>query len=170
VLLDTVTVSTPQTNADFTSISQAYDDLEVVVLGRGDTAANGADCDMQLGSGSVDTGSNYRSMAVRHGDGTDAFEGQDAAASMQAKTVVAGNNSDALTRGLVTWTIHDYTDTTYQTFVSHVGGALPNSANRYGCFGTGQWSTVTAVDTVRVKCDAGDWDAGTVVKLFGIVH
>jgi hypothetical protein len=71
-LISSVTVgSGGAATMSFSSIPATYTDLQLVVSARSSTGAYQTDCNIQVGNGSVDTGSNYRTRELTS-DGTTA--------------------------------------------------------------------------------------------------
>ena len=76
--LATNTLSTSATSITFSSISQSYTDLVAVFSGNITTATR-VGLNIQVGNGTVDTGSNY-SVTWMGGNGTTAVSGKDVSA------------------------------------------------------------------------------------------
>lgn len=172
VLLDTQSVSGSDATITFSSISGSYKDL--LIVGRLRSDRSGVEQDqtvMQVGNGSVDTGSNYRyTRASIDQSGTSGSEESTSATSMQL-TNVSGATADANTFSMFEAKIFDYADTSYWRVVQAWGGGIVTSVPiGTMMFGSGVWkNAVAAIDTIKVAPRAGtNFKVGSKLRLYGM--
>lgn len=156
VALATYTVSGSSTNSyTFTSIPSTYTDLRIVINSKNSTTNNVL---VQVGSGSVDTGSNY-SFTVLYGDGSSAASSR---ATSQSSMIIGTSYSGW---GMQTADIMNYTNsTTYKTAISR-----SNQAANVTSAWVNLWRSTSAIDTIKVYlASSANFDAGTTISLYGI--
>jgi hypothetical protein len=154
----TTTLSSTASSIAFSSISSAYTDLKVVLLG---TTGIAADWNLNYNG---DTATNY-AMNYITGDGS--------SLSSSRTTNVGLIN---LTRPLSTSTtipmlyqidIFNYTGSTFKTCL------FTQSSDRAGSgvvtHGTGLWRSTSAITTVTLNCPTSTFSIGTTATLYGIL-
>jgi len=147
----TTTLGSAQTDVEFTSISQSYTDLIIVISGSANPAQN---INMRVGNGSVDTGTNY-SATYLAGNGSSASSGR---FSTQSNALVGAIYSD---RGNCIVQLQNYSNTTtYKTFLSRQNSA----GNQTGAY-VALWRSTAAINTIRF---INSFDANTSLTLYGI--
>jgi hypothetical protein len=145
------TLGSPQTDVEFTSISQSYTDLIIVISGSADPAQN---VNMRVGDGSVDTGTNY-SATYLAGNGTSASSGR---FSTQSSALVGAIYTD---RGNCIVHLQNYSNTTtYKTFL----GRQNSAGVQTGAY-VALWRSTAAINTIRF---INSFDANTSLTLYGI--
>ena len=141
----------------FSSIPATYEHLQIRWNARSNsTSWHGDYLFMQMGSGSVDTTSNYAYHNVR-GYGTSKSVTKDASHTgiLFDMVVSSGGSSGppapAYGGGVID--LLDYTNTNKLTTISDVGGNPFAASTSYQgvCFGSGLWMTATAVDTILMS-------------------
>ena len=166
VLLDTGTISSSVSSVTFTSISQAYDDL-IVILDDVETAdSNDQDAAyIRLGgSGGADSGSNYEWQYTQGGDSQAAGNNWDQAQILTPFVLLGTGDTNADRRSYMEITIPAYA-AAKPTFVSFQGGRFGDT--RRSGFGVGMWYGAAAVETVDISADGGNLESGTIY-LYGI--
>ena len=156
-LIDSVTLGSSAASVTFSSISQDYGDL-VLVLNSQPTAA-ASNVKLRLNG---DTGSNYTQVRVEGGFGTassDATVGYslDFFASTSARTSTGTS--------LWNYQIMDYSATD-----KHKSILLRYNAVAYGYVGAaaGRWANTSAVTSLEVTYSGGNIEPGTTFFLYGI--
>ncbi len=158
-LIASNTIGTAAGTYTFTSIPTTFTDLIIVVNAKASTVTNTY---IQVGNGSVDTGSNYSRTQIS-GNGSAASSGRNSNQTL----FYCDNNSapDAANFNYVN-TIHlmDYSNTTTnKTFLNR-----PNNAG-YGVEAqVGLWRSTSAINTILLGVASGTWSVGTTFKLYGI--
>ena len=148
----TTTLGSAVASYTFSSISGAYTDLVLIVNGIS-TATN--NLTIQVGNGSVDTGTNY-SNTFMYGDGSSAVSGRDTG---QSKAYVG--------RVLVNPTpniicLNNYSNTTtYKTILSKGGQDIAVA-------GVNLWRSTAAINTIKVFPEVNNFSVGSVLTLYGI--
>jgi len=163
VALDKITVSGTSTNAvTFTSIPQGYTDLVLVVNGSLYGGANRTSFVVQLGNGSIDTGTNYSSTWVA-GNGTTAVSSR----YSNGSNLLTGHISEA--SGATVVQFMNYANTsTYKTVL-----ARGNSLGQVGSFDVGAfaslWRSTSAINTMKIYPNDGSYyNSGSTFSLYGI--
>jgi hypothetical protein len=136
VPIATQTISTSVAEVTFASISSAYTDL-VLVCSLIDTSNN--QIALQVGNGSIDTGSNYSNTRLT-GNGTTASSARNSAASYMYMGV-----SGTVT-GTYIFNFQNYANTTtYKTVLSRTG-----HANYETTAAVGLWRSTSAINTIKL--------------------
>lgn len=153
----TQTLSTSAASVTFSSISQSYTDLIIVVSGN--NASGGATgSSITVGNNSLDTGSNY-SMTELYGDGTSAASYRD---TNKTYLNILLSGSASITSTIIQ--CMDYSNTTTRkTFLSRSN--LPSDAIR---FAVGLWRSTSAINIINIAPYTGSWASGSTFTLYGI--
>lgn len=153
----TQTLGSAAASVTFSSISSAYTDLVLVVNGN---TSGDLDLQMQVGNGSVDTGTNY-SVTFLYGTGSAAGSGRSANQSAMGLGGIY-NSGSGIGTNLVS--IQNYSNTsTYKTVLSrsNSGGQVNARVNL--------WRSTSAINIIKVLVEsAGNLNTGTTVTLYGI--
>lgn len=163
VALDKITVSgTSTASVTFTSISQEYTDLVLVVSGSLYGGANRTSFVVQVGNGSIDTGTNYSSTWVA-GNGTTAVSSR----YSNGTNFLTGHISEAVGTTIVNFMNYANTST-YKTFI-----ARGNSMGQVGSFDVGGfaslWRSTSAINTIKIYPNDGSfYNSGSTFSLYGI--
>lgn len=152
------TLASAQNGVTFTSISQAYTDLIVVFNGSTDSTSQYF---MQLGNGSLDTGSNYSTVVLdANGSSTASASYTNDTVGVRADYYATGANNMKTT----IFQIQNYSKTTvYKTTL--VRSNLP--ATEVIAL-VGLWRSTSAVNILKVYSNGGYFNIGTCVTLYGI--
>jgi hypothetical protein len=162
----TVTVgSTAQAAIEFTSIPSTYTHLQIRLIARDDRvppSGNFNNMHLQVGNGSIDTGSNYTYHDLR-GNGTAASA--DGAGS-QTKTDYAITPSSTATSGVFgaqVWDILDYTNTNKYKTIRFLSG-VDNNGSGFIDFASSVWQSTSAITNIKFSL------SGTNVKFVQYTH
>ena len=149
-LLDSTTLASSASSVTFSSISQDFRDLVLVVAG--DQGASSPDIVLEL---NTDTNSaNYANVNMR-GDGSSTYSGS----GFRPKRIgTCANDFNFITQFL------DYSATdkhkTYLSRVNDTGSNVWAAANR--------WANTSAITEVKVVADGTTWASGISFYLYGI--
>lgn len=149
----------------FSSISGAYRDLVVVVRGRGSTAANNVNVGIEMNADT--TAANYERVRAGTVNGGSTVSGSSASDTICGTLPAASATSGCA--GSLHIEVYDYKGTTFhKQFFSNYGGRMGVALSDYatGSF-SGRWKNAAAVTQVDIKLVAGNFDAGSVVSLYG---
>jgi hypothetical protein len=151
----------PAASITFSSISSAYSDLRLVLSGTFATA--GSTAFIQLNG---DTASNYSERKLV-GNGTGATS-----TSQQSKTnLFIGDNDvggSTTIPGLMTADLLQYKNTgMFKTVLST--SAMDKNGTGAVNSRVGLWSSTAAINSIAIKNDGGNWNAGTTAELIGIL-
>jgi len=155
----TTTLGSAAATTTFSSISSAYTDLIVIINAKASTVTNTY---MQVGNGSVDTGSNYsRTGLTGNGSAASSYRG-----SSQTLFYCDNNSAPDASNFNYVNTIHlmNYSNTTtYKTFLNRANNA------GYGVEAqVGLWRSTSAINTILLGVASGTWAVGTTFTLYGI--
>jgi len=154
----TYTVPSATASYTFTSVTQSYTDLVLIMAMASGTATN---FDIQVGNGSADTGSNYSSTRM-FGNGTTASGDR----QPSNFTGVLGNvdNSTTVVSTYIVQFLNYTNATTYKQTI-----ARGNRSDAYvnGIFGT--WRSTNAINTIKIySTNSSNIPAGCIFTLYGI--
>lgn len=151
--LATITLGGPDAEVIFGSIPQRFRDLVLVIDGAGSSSGYPR---FQVNG---DTANNYSYVGmIGYSGGT--FSGATTAAFIQF------NYSEANQKASSVISFMDYSTDKHKTFLSRSLGfdaGLSTTAN------AGRWASTSAVTSIRVFRDAGNWNSGTTLNLFGVI-
>ena len=155
--ISTTTLSTATASVTFSSISGTYTDLVLVATGA---VVSGGAIELQVGNGSVDTGSNY-SRTNLYGDGSAAVSSRD---SNQTKTFVAFGSDSVSSKGLIIFNFQNYSNTTtYKSILSRwteLGVNVGTSIHL--------WRSTSAINIITITGYSSNLTSGSTFTLYGI--
>lgn len=168
VQISTTTLGSAAASHTFTSIPATYTDLVCVVNKL--TAPAAVSSYMQVGNGSVDTGTNY-SYTCLYGYGTAASTGNQGTSSIkgltQANIMIGGIQHGLSTTVPTTIIIHliNYANTgAYKAFISR---DTDRSGTGSTSFVVGSWRSNSAIDTLKIY-SSSTYASGATFTLYGI--
>jgi hypothetical protein len=150
----TTTLTSTQTEVNFTSISQGYTDLVVVCSGS-TTSANSLY--MQVGNGTIDTGANYTATRLI-GSGT--ATSTDRLNNTNNWYISTGNFTDS--NSIIQ--IQNYSNTT--TFKTAL--ARQNMPNSFVNLTVHMWRSTSAINTIKIYPASSTLTVGSTFTLYGI--
>lgn len=159
VALDTKTLGTAVPTVTFTSIPQGYTDLVLVSQFTGSAVNN--QINIQVGNGSVDTGSNY-SYTQMYGTGSAA-----ASARSTSQTSILLGYTDTATTSIdsnLIASIQNYSNTTTNKTILSRG----NSPARATAAIVGLWRSTAAINTITVSTGSSTFAVGSTFTIYGI--
>jgi hypothetical protein len=164
VLLHSVTLGSAASSIGQGSISGSYKDLVVVAHVRSTSAVTAMDTWVRVGNGSVDTGGNYGDNTTYAGDasgtvatnsGTQVYCGP-----------LAGASSTSGVFSTIWLEIFDYASTT--NYKAIMGRSINMACSvRFLAIINGAWKSTSAIDTIAVRPDSGNFDTGTRLFIYG---
>jgi len=158
--LATSTLGSATPSITFTNISQSYTDLVCVFNGSSSVISN---INIQVGNGSIDTGTNYSSTVI---------SGKSNGVAYSASSVYANNNqanidywaTGASQRRSYEINIQNYSNTTtYKSILSR--GSLPDTEVTLIC---ATWRSTSAINQVKIFSYSGNLETGSTFTLYGI--
>jgi len=164
VAIQTQVLGSNQSSVTFSSIPTTYTDL-VLVCNHGNTSA-GTVLYLQVGNGSVDTGSNYSNTNL-YGNGSSAYSNRQAENWIRLNS---GDGNDSINSGNISViNLMNYANTnTYKTFLfrdSAAGSGRGVSAE------VGLWRSTAAINTLTLTSySGGSILAGSTFTLYGIAN
>lgn len=153
VPLATQTLGSAQSSVTFSSIPQGYTDLVLVVNG---SQSNDVVSYLQVGNGSLDTGTNY-STTFMFGDGSSVTSGR---VTSDGAIYLGGMGT---TGGVSIYNLMNYSNTTTnKTVIGRMNGTNATQAR------VGLWRSTAAINILRYYVLTGTFNAGTTFSLYGI--
>jgi hypothetical protein len=162
------------TSYTFTSIPQTYTDLVLVTSYAGYYASNDrSQLGLQVGNGSVDTGTNY-SYTYMSGDGTTASSGRDGSASGITQTVLGtyplGPSSSLQQNTSIIHFMNYSNTTTFKTLLQRTENVNSSNNTPSTKAQVNLWRSTSAINTIKIKdySDLYYFHPGTNFTLYGI--
>lgn len=154
--LATTTLTTDQSEVEFTNISQSYTDLVIVKTGLQNASSN---MGLRVGSGTVDTGSNYSGTQM-YGNGTSALSDRN---SSQDQFFINFSNSN--TNSVVSIIqIMDYSNaTTNKTLI-----VRNSDASFYVSAYVFLWRSTAAINRLLFRNFTNGLKSGSTFTLYGV--
>jgi hypothetical protein len=131
---------------EFTSIPSTYKHLQVRIMSRDARAVTVNTLNVRLGSGSLDTGSNYSSHFIG-GSGSGLLVGAQSNGSLMTYLLETGSSASANIFGVNIIDILDYADTNKYTTIRSLGGADLNGSGNIN-LSSGSWRNTAAVTNI----------------------
>jgi hypothetical protein len=158
----TQTLGSAAASVTFSSISGAYTDL-ILVINAADNATS--DVYLQMGNGSIDTGSNY-SNTILTGNGTTAYSARNSGAT---KILYAYEGTPPTSPSFGTYIIQfmNYSNTTtYKTVLCRA-----NSASSGTDAIVGLWRSTSAINQIQLSVQgATTYSTGSTFTLYGVLN
>lgn len=157
-LIASQTLGTANTTVTFSSIPATFTDL--ILITNGAVSSGAANWNLQVGNGSVDTGTNYSETDL-WGTGSVAAS---ARGSNQSNILLNSYGYlDTTFSANVICNLLDYSNTTtYKTFIQRA-----NNATNGTHVGVGLWRSTAAINTIKIMT-GNTFVTGTTFKLYGI--
>jgi hypothetical protein len=156
----TTTLGAAASDVTFSTISGAYTDLVLVV----NSIANSSNISsvIQVGNGSIDTGSNY-SATILYGDGSSPASTRTTSGTAINLNFFAEATTTA--PNIIIVHLQNYSNTTtYKTLLSRAGGA-PSGVSAI----VGLWRSTAAINTIKISRSAAiNYATGSSFTLYGI--
>jgi hypothetical protein len=153
----TQTLGSGQTSVTFSSIPATYTDL--VVISNMAFTTSSLDFRLQVGTGSIDTGSNYSSTHLI-GTGTAASSDRNNATTYIAGYRAVGGGTNLQT---AIHNIQNYANTTTKKAILY----RVNDSSAEILAGVALWNIATAIDTIKLA-PTGTFASGSTFTLYGI--
>lgn len=152
----TTTLGSNQTDITFSSISSNYTDL-ILVVNAGQVTADNFYA-IQVGNGSIDTGSNYSDTAL-NGNGSTASSYRNTSST---RALVAGSNDSAVKDNIIVHFQNYSNTTTNKTILSRA------NITAYRVVATvSLWRSTSAINTIKIYGGA-NLLSGSTATLYGI--
>jgi len=148
---------------EVSSIASGGKNLLVTGVLRSDRSAEFDDLEINVGNGTIDTGSNYRWYRVFDGSG----EGESASESdtkLYYNGAVSGANADSGNFATLEMLILDYAATAREKFFT-LNIRHYRATSYYTMDGWGRWESNSAIDIVRLTSGTGDWVADSLMRI-----
>jgi hypothetical protein len=160
----TVTVGSAVSSVTFTGIPSTYQHLQVRAMHT--MSLNGQGINMQVGNGSIDTGSNYYYHYLQ-GNGATAIAG--AAGGLQAAWILyyTTGNASTSTPMVEVWDFLDYANTNKYKTSRLLAGTDGNGSGEL-FLGSGLWQNTAAINTIKINTSSGNFNQYSSFALYGI--
>ena len=158
VVISSQTLGSAAATIDFNSISSAYTDLRLVIVGK--YTSSGGNTRIRFNS---DTASNYSSTRIA-GDGTSASSDR---LTNQTFQRLSFNGNSSTISDFLTVDVFSYAGSTFKT-------SLITSSEDYNGSGSvirtvGLYRSTTAISSITISLDSSTMAAGTTATLYGIL-
>lgn len=151
---------------DFTSIPSTYKHLQIRGIARAANAATYAGLRLQVGNGSIDTGSNYNTHDL-YGDGGSAVASSAASNTNMYVGAISASSLGSNIFGVGVIDILDYADTNKNKTVRSLISTDANGSG-YAYFSSGAWRNTAAINTIKLFTTAGNFVQYSQFALYGI--
>lgn len=151
----------------FSSISASYKHLQLRITGR-DTSATNLDgsVNLNVGNGSIDTGSNYAYHYVSGNGGGVGVSGLATQSEITIFGSLARGGTTANIVGVSIIDIADYASTSKTKTIRYAAGVDLNGSGRM-TIGSGMWNSTSAINTIQISW-INNFATTTSVALYGI--
>ena len=165
--LQVVTVgSAGAADVTFTNIPSTYSHLQIRVFARGTETSDTVNVTTRVGNGSIDTNSNYAWHQL-YGDGSSTGASAGTTQSFMYMPQVATDLNSASIYGSVIIDILDYANTNKYKTLRGFGGFDANGSGKV-FLRSGLWQSTSAINTVRLYPNSGNWKQYSQFALYGI--
>lgn len=157
----TTTLGTAAQNITFSSIPSTYTDLRIVITFFKETATSQTSCVVRFNS---DTGTNYSFISI-YGNGSTAGR-----TSSTGDTYIYANfftDATSTYSCFTTIDVFSYAGSTYKTVLT-TGSGDKNSSGAVER-GVGLWRDTTAINSVTLRSQVGNFAVGTTATVYGIL-
>lgn len=152
------TLSSAAASVTFSSISGSYTDL--ILVSNFAYTSTGQDFRLQVGNGSIDTGTNYSGTFLT-GSGSAAASSRESSTTYIAGYKVTGGGTGNQTA--IHHLLNYSNTTTNKTVLERV-----NDASAEVVAGVGLWRSTSAINTIKVFRSGADFQVGSTFTLYGI--
>ena len=158
----TTTLGTAESSVTFGSISGAYTDLVLVSSIKYSTGGINNFATLQVGNGSVDTGSNYSTTWVE-GAGGVASSGRQSNGTYSFISYFGSGSSNTTEPVISITNFQNYSNTlTNKTVITRF-----NNSNQVGAY-VGLWRSTSAINTITITANGSNFALGSTFTLYGI--
>jgi hypothetical protein len=148
----------------FSSIPGSYTDLQVLIRGRGDTAATSVGVTGLLNG---DSGANYDNVYLQGANATASAASEITASNLNLGALPAA--SFANEAGVLILNVYHYLSAFHKKWLADMAWRTADSAA--GSFiqkRAGNWSSTAAVTSITINAAAGNFVSGSKISLYGI--
>ena len=154
----TTTLGSAAATVTFSSISGSYTDI--VLIANFALSSNSQDVRLQVGNGSIDTGTNYSGTYLT-GNGSSAASSRNSGGEFISGYRVTGGGTGNQT---AIYQFQNYSNTTtYKTILDRI-----NDASVEVVVGVGLWRSTSAINTIKLFPSAANFVSGSTFTLYGI--
>jgi hypothetical protein len=151
------------TSITFSSIPSTYKHLQIRMIARDSRAVTLEGYLIQFNS---DTAANY-SDHLLYGDGASAASISNVSSTYMSPYAIASANASANVYGVSIIDILDYANTNKYKTIRALSGIDNNGSGAIG-FSSGNWRSTSAITSVTVGAQVGNWQANSSFALYGI--
>jgi hypothetical protein len=146
-------LGSPQGSYTFSSISQSYTDLILVI----DTFGSLANCNVRINN---DSGTNYYSESVG-GDGSSRYSGRTINDDRMYGTYTSGYPQQI-------WEFFNYSNTTTRKPVIWRNNQIGSGGQNWVISGNWDWNGTSAITSLVILAGTGSLPTGTIMSIYGI--
>lgn len=161
--LATTTLGSAQADITFSSISNSYTDLVLIFTGRFDSSNTSRELRIQVGNGSIDTGSNY-SMTRMVGYPSAFFSDRTTSQTNMTAGVIPAALATAGISGNAIYHFQNYSNTSaFKSVVNRTNDPLDWVTGMVGL-----WRSTSAINTIKIFGLSANLIAGSTATIYGI--
>ena len=155
---------------EHTGIPTTYDHLLLMVSGRSDDAVTQRYGVLQVGDGSLDTGTNYSGTVLLARSVTPISERDTSATFIRASYVVDETDAADAFANIKIWIPHYANTANFKQMVVTTTGTTESVADNGWSVGinAGLWRSTDNIERIRLSLSAGDWMQYSSFTLYGI--
>jgi len=167
-------LSLPASSVTWTSISSSYDHLHIKMSARSsDTTGSTStltDSELQMGNGSVDTGTNYSDTALLAYGGSNALATRSTGQDTIQRIWIPSDSTTSDTFSVTNIWIPNYTASGYKQAVITSSGENNTTTLYYwgNILVAGMWHSTSAVTHLKLNCTVGNFMSQSSFDLYGI--
>ncbi len=155
---------------EHTGIPTTYDHLLLLVSGRSDDAVTQRYATLQVGDGSIDTGSNYSGTTTLAKTSTPISERDTSATFIRASYINDDTDLADTFASIKIWIPHYANTANYKQMIVQTVGPNNSTADTAWSVGinAGLWRSTDNIERMRLSCSAGNWMEYSTFTLYGI--
>lgn len=161
----TTTLSSAASTVSFTSISQSYTDLAIIVYAKGTASSH---LYARWGNGSYDSGNNYSNTGLYSRTTTNDYDVSRNTNVSWARLSPYTYGVPSATFGTTLTSLQNYSNTTtFKTALSRVAsiGAAEYAGTEVAVH---QWRSTSAINQIQFLMASGSLETGTTITIYGI--
>lgn len=151
---------------DFTSIVGTYSHLQIRGIARTANAATYGGLRLQVGNGSIDTGTTYNTHDL-YGNGSTVTSSNTINNTNMYAGTISSASLGASIFGVAVVDLLDYSNTNKFKTIRSLGGADGNGSG-YAYFSSGAWRSTSAINTIKLFATSGNFVQYSSFALYGV--
>lgn len=163
-----LTQNEPSVTFDVSSFAGVYKHLQVVLAGRSDESVYFSGLRVRLGSGSIDSGTNYSTHQLYGYNGSVASGGEINTTWMFSGAVFGASAPANFFGGTVIDILDPFSTSKNTTIRAFSGSAGGTGANAVVSLESGVWRNTSSVGLVQILRTGSNFVSGTRISIYGV--